>query len=324
MPQFLGDHYCGEWAIYTCSMLVASLGNISRIYPEERSDNLPRMAKLIDIILSPELRNYDTYSWKEDAIESLSGNNSHMTYLSILAWAITNYKMAGGDNKYNPLLDECCEALHRRMLKSRDLNLQSFPVPIIFFPDMLVTIVALKNYATLYNGRYGDTVQSWLSRARNEWMDEKTGLLRSYLYYSNAGINKQKTIRGSYSALSCYYLTLIDKKFAKEQYVNMKTVFLHSRPFTGIREYMDKSPKLLFDVDSGPITFGLSPSGTAFAIGCATFFNDYKLRTQLLRSGEIVGQTVYGKKKRHYRLGELVIVGEAVVLAMKTNVQSEQ
>lgn len=322
MPQFLGNHYCCEWAIYSCSMLVASLMNISRIYPEEKKDNLSRMAKLIDIILSPEIRSYDTNSWNEDALRSLSGDKSHMTYLSILAWTITNYKMTGGDNRFDTLLDECCEALHRRMLKSHDLNLQSFPLPVIFFPDMLVTIVALKNYSILNKGRYGETVQSWIRKARHEWMDEKTGLLQAYLYYGN-NRRKKQNVRGSYSALSCYYLTLIDKEFAEEQYEKMKTALLQSRPVTGIREYIDKTPYLSFDVDAGPIALGLSPSGTAFAIGSATFFNDFKLRTRLLRSGEIVGQTVFGRNKRHYRLGELVIVGESVVLAMKTNIQSE-
>ena len=35
---------------------------------------------------------------------------------------------------------------------------------------------------------------------------------------------------------------------------------------------------------------------------------------------EIAGDTIKEKGKRHYHLGELAIVGEATVLAMRTNV----
>lgn len=31
------------------------------------------------------------------------GNKGHMTYLSILAWMISNYRLAGGDNRYDAL-----------------------------------------------------------------------------------------------------------------------------------------------------------------------------------------------------------------------------
>ena len=72
-------------------------------------------------------------------------------------------------------------------------------------------------------------------------------------------------------------------------------------------------------MDAGPIVLGLSASGTAFAIGSATFINDWGTRSKLLHTAEIAGQTIKGNGKRHYRLGELVIVGEATILAMRTN-----
>lgn len=72
------------------------------------------------------------------------------------------------------------------------------------------------------------------------------------------------------------------------------------------------------DVDSGPIIFGLSPSGTAFGIGCATYFNDWELRNGLLKTAEIAGHTVVWKGKRHYLLANIALVGEAITLAMRT------
>ena len=53
------------------------------------------------------------------------------------------------------------------------------------------------------------------------------------------------------------------------------------------------------------------------------FFNDWKTRSELLHTAEIAGQTIKRKHKSHYRLGELVIVGEATMLAMRTNINKD-
>lgn len=74
-----------------------------------------------------------------------------------------------------------------------------------------------------------------------------------------------------------------------------------------------------FDYDAGPIVEGFSPSGTAWAIGAATYFQDWEFRGQMLRTAEIFGNTTGSGGKRHYKLGELVMVGEAVTLAMRTH-----
>lgn len=60
-------------------------------------------------------------------------------------------------------------------------------------------------------------------------------------------------------------------------------------------------------------------SGTAFAIGCATFFSDKSFRNKLLRTAEITGHTIKWNDERHYLLANLALVGEAITLAMRTN-----
>ncbi len=320
MPYILGEHYRGEWAIYSCSMYCAALSNICRLYPEEKELSLSRMRKLIDIVLQPELRQYDTKSWGEDAMETLEGDKSHMTYLSILAWMITLYKMSGGGEEYDRTLHEVCAALYRRTLKSRDLNLLSFPQKPVFLPDMLVTIVALHNYSLLYGGMYADTVSRWLAKAKNEWLDKRTGLLVSMLPGASQ-YRGGRSIKGSHSALSCYYLSLVDEDFAREQYERLKKTFRQKTFVDGIKEYQSWSPKLKLDVNAGPIIFGFSPSGTVFSIGAATYFGDWEFRAGMLETGRIAGVSVTGFHKRHYLLGDIVVVGEAATLAMRTNLR---
>ena len=125
---------------------------------------------------------------------------------------------------------------------------------------------------------------------------------------------------GSYSALNCSYLTMIDESFAREQYEHLKNHFWSSTGFLhGFREYSNSSPLLALDIDAGPVIMGLSPSGTAFATGAATYFRDKEVRTSILRTAEIAGNTISGIGKRHYVLANLALVGEAVMLAMRTH-----
>ena len=323
MPSAVGSHYQGEWAIYSLAMTSMSLVNISKLYPEYTETYRQDIKKMIDITMSPAIQAYDAQQWGESPLESLDGKNDHMSYLSLLAWMITNYKFIGGDTEYDDLLHRICEALHRRMLAAPDLNLKTFPRTPIFIPDMMVTIVALNNYAQLYDGKYADMVQRWLDKAKTEWIDQRTGLLAAMIY-DNSKSNGKFSVCGSYAGLTCYFLSLVDEKFAYQQYQCMKQHFAWEGFITGIKEYKGQSKWLDFHIDAGPLLFGYSPSGTAFAVGCATYYEDWQFRNGLLRTAELAATTIYGRKQRHYLLGGYVPVGEAITLAMKTHHRTYQ
>lgn len=178
--------------------------------------------------------------------------------------------------------------MSRRIMRSPLLNIPTYPDEPIYMPDMLVAIVALSDYAkidALRGGCYQRLVNRWLERAKKEWLDERTGLLVSLL--SDDG-KTTEPLKGSYSALNCYYLTLIDTCWFG------------------------------LDIDAGPIIFNLSPSGTAFAIGLATFFEDVDFRKNLLKTAEIAGHSIKYNNERHYVLADIALVGEAITLAMRT------
>lgn len=184
--------------------------------------------------------------------------------------------------------------------------------------EMLVAIVVLSDYAKLNNGKYQDTVNRWVQRSKSEWIDTETGLLRSFLSI-DGNTSIKSPIKGSYSTLNTYYLKQIAPEFAQEQYTHLKEVFMKDSWLTGFKEYPDGSGFLVMDVDAEPIIFGLSPSGTAFGIGCATYFDDTNLRKHLLNTAEIAGHTVSWNGKRHYLLANIALLGEAITLAMRTN-----
>ena len=315
MPRQIPSQFQGEWAIYSCSMTCKALANIAALYPQ--TNYKEQISKIINIAMANEIRGYDAERWDEDPLKGLDGNVSHLSYYSHLAWMIGEYKLLYNDNQFDTLYHSLCKAMYRRISNSPILNIPTYPFEQIYIPDMLVAIVALNIYSKIYNGRYQDLVQKWINTAKREWMDQETGLLVSLM---STGGTISPMIKGSYSALNCYYLSLIDTDFAKQQFQILKKYFKQTLPFiAGIKEYHTKKCLFGLDIDAGPIVFGLSPSGTGFAIGTATMCNDKKFRKQILRTAEIAGCTVSYNGKSHYLLANVVLVGEAIILAMRTN-----
>ena len=317
MPAAVGPQFQGEWALYSCSMLSASLVNMAQLYPETQEKAVTSIDSLIKIVMSPELRRYDLERWGEDPLMTLEGNKSHISYLSHLAWMIAGYKQVGGDSRYDNLYHSLCATMNRRLLASPGLNLQTYPGEYVYIPDMLVAIVALKLYSKEYGGKYESTVAKWLDNMKKNHLSESSGIIASMVIYDYDGPSCVM-VKGSYTALSCYYLTFVDEDFARDQYEKFKAQFLKKRPVCGFKEYSYKSPLFAFDIDAGAILIGLSPTGTAFGIGPCTYFQDWNLRRKLLRTGELAGTTVSWKGKSHYLLADIALVGEAITLAMRT------
>ena len=324
MPSGIGTQFQGEWALYTCSMTSAALANIAILYPQNKELSIKFIGQIIDIAMSEEMREYDRLRWKEDPMDGIYGNLSHISYYSHLAWMISKYKQIGGDSKYDDLYHSLCDAMNRRIRQSKSLNLPTYPGEYIYIPDMLVAIVALANYSSQYNGNYSSTVNLWMERAKKEWIDNETGLVASFLEEDKDSIQIVLPVKGSYSALNCYYLSLVDPEFAKEQYDCLMKNYKQGFPFAGIKEYHDRTCLFGMDIDAGPIIFNLSPSGTAFTIGCATSLDDMEFRNKLLKTAEIGGSTVTWFGKSHYLLANLALVGEAIVLAMRTSASQTQ
>ncbi|UKK54582.1 hypothetical protein [Prevotella sp. E2-28] len=319
MPSGIGEQFQGEWALYTCSMTSAALANIAILYPQNKELSIKFIGQIIDIAMSEEIREYDRLRWREDPMDGIYGNLSHISYYSHLAWMISRYKQIGGDNKYDGQYHTLCRSMNRRILESPIMNLPTYPGESIYIPDMLVAIVALNNYASQYNGEYSSTVKLWVERAKKDWIDKETGLLASFLVHNGNSAEIEPPVKGSYSALNCYYLSLVDPDFAKEQYECLKKNFRQSFPFAGLKEYHDHTCLFGMDIDAGPIIFNISPSGTGFVIGAATSLEDMEFRNKLLKTAEICGSTVTCFGKSHYLLANVALVGEAIILAMRTS-----
>ena len=319
MPSGIGEQFQGEWAIYSCSMTCAALANIATLYPQNKELSIKFIGQIIGIALSQEIREYDRLRWREDPLDGIYGDLSHISYYSHLAWMISRFKQIGGDGKYDGMYHSLCKAMNRRIRQSQYLNCETYPGELVYIPDMLVAIVALYNYSCQYDGEYSTTVNMWIERAKKEWLDKETGLLASFLEAENGITKIVMPVKGSYSALNCYYLSLVDPDFAKEQYECFLRNFKQRFPITGISEYHDGNCLFGMDIDAGPIIFGLSPSGTGFALGVATSLDDSGFRKKLLQTIETGGSTVRWLGQSHYLVSNIALVAEAIILAMRTS-----
>lgn len=320
MPNGIGEQFQGEWAIYSCSMTCAALANIAILYPKNKELSIKFIGEIIDIALSEEIKEYDRMRWGEDPMDGIYGNRSHISYYSHVAWMISRYKQIGGDSKYDDTYHSLCKAMNNRICQSPIFNAPTYPGECIYIPDMLVAIVALSNYAHQYSGKYQSTVDKWIEKASSEWIDQKTGLLASFLEEDHGKAQIALPVKGSYSALNCYYLSLVAPKFAQKQYELLKKNFRQDFLITGLKEYHDRTCLFGMDIDAGPIIFNLSPSGTGFVIGAATSLEDMEFRKRLLKTAEIGGSTVSWFGTSHYLLANVALVGEAIILAMRTSV----
>lgn len=319
MPSGIGAQFQGEWAIYSCSMTCAALANIAILYPKNKELSIKFIGEIIDIALSEEIREYDRMRWGEDPMDGIYGNRSHISYYSHVAWMISRYKQIGGDNKYDDTYHSLCKAMNKRICESHIFNAPTYPGECIYIPDMLVAIVALSNYAHQYGGKHQSTVDKWIEKASSEWIDKETGLLTSFLEQENGKAQCVLPIKGSYSALNCYYLSLVAPEFARKQYELLKKNFRQDFLITGLKEYHNRTCLFGMDIDAGPIIFNLSPSGTGFVIGAATSLGDMEFRKRLLKTAEIGGSTVSWFGSSHYLLANIALVGEAIILAMRTS-----
>ena len=189
-------------------------------------------------------------------------------------------------------------ALERRFAKARNGLVETYPDQ-IWIPDNAAALAAVALGAKC-DHRDVPAAQ-WLAK----WpRDPKTGLLQ---FVPGSGP------RASGNGFNSVYLAYVDAAVAKQQFEAAQRTFGFSLPgLAAWREY-PTGVKGKGDIDSGPLIFGLSPSGTGFGLAGASLHDGP--RASMLRTAEAAGFTVpWGGP--HYLLSPLV--GEASVLAART------
>lgn len=310
MPR-VGTPFKYEWALVSSSMSAIALTNLAFRYPETREASLNAVEKLVSHILSPEYRELGILMWNMDPLKHMDVSPTQAWYAAHAGYVLSAYKYLGGDNSYDSIYTAIHESAFRTIRESNTPYLETYPDE-TYTADNVVLYAALKIYDKI-TGKNNDTVfDNYIQFTRERVLDSSTGIIKSYVTdYNSPTYNS----RGSWTGWNSFFLPVIDSAFAAEQYkLSQKHFFDTKFGFRIFREY-PHGVKARGDIDSGPVIFGGSTSGTAFIIGGAVWQNDYENLSELLKTAEFVGTTI-GKDMKHHLLAPLV--GDAIMLAMLT------
>lgn len=311
MPP-VGSLFQAEWALVTASMTASAITNIAFRFPETKDSAIDEIREIIDVVLTEDLRKIGYNTWGRDPLENLSPYNAQIWYLAHLGMVISSYKFCGGDNSYDSLHKEINITMINALKQSSIPYLQTYPDE-TYSADNTVMYASIKLYDQLYGEDNNELFKNWINFSKEKMLDKKTGIIKSYIIKESG---PSFDSRGSWVGWMSFYLPIIDSAFAKDQYDRAyKHFFSKAFGFRVCREF-PKGVNAIGDVDSGPVIFGASPSGTGFITGGAMHQKDIKNLNGFLTTAELIGTSVSFGGKKHYLFSPLV--GDAIMLAMKT------
>lgn len=317
-PAFFPPQYQEEWAIGTLSMFGSALANLAFEFPDRVGEHQQMVRLLIRRMLEPDIRIFEERFWHEDALDSLEGDNGHIGYLGHLNYLLGIDQLLGGDETYRSLHADISTALARRIDRRPAKYLETFPGQ-IFIPDNAVVLASLALFDLTERAKarpehFRGTIASWLDYTRSQLLDPETGIIVPWVDANGRPVGSP---RGSYATWNVFYLLQIDLAFARDQASRIRASLL-VRALPGacaVREYL-LGHEGGGDIDSGPVIFGLSTSGTGFGMSSARALQDADLLHCLLATGELIGSTISSDAGRRYLVAPLI--GDAIVLAMRT------
>jgi hypothetical protein len=134
--------------------------------------------------------------------------------------------------------------------------------------------------------RYRDLISAWL-QAVTLRLDPETGLLP---HIGNGADGTDTTVaRATSQVIMLRLLPDIDANFAKDQFLIFRERFFTS--FLGLPCVQEYPTGITGqgDVDSGPLIFGRSISGTVMMMGVAQVYGDHDFANAIVKTGEVVG-----------------------------------
>ena len=302
-----------EWQFGTYQMAALGLLQVCREHPELRSELLPAVDRAIEKLLSAEVRSFDARSWGEDSLGSLDGSNGHAAYLGYLNLVLAVHRRWVPGSRFAALNDRITAALVRRFHDSPAGILETYPGDA--YP---VDNAAGFASVLLHEGRteaQQACVKSLTERYRTTWRDPRSGLL--YQGIDERDGRPVDRARASGTALAAYFLSFGERAVSRQLFDAVRRQLAGSIiGFGYVDEYPPGDSGRGGDIDSGPLIFGMSPSGTGFTLATSRIFGDRELFVRLSRTAYLFGTPAARGERRLFVTGGPL--GNAIMLAMLT------
>ncbi len=304
----------GEWLFGTYMMAGMGFAQTAQEHPEWRELHVQLMEQCIERILSPDVRAFDTESWRDDAIESLDGDSDHAAFLGYFNLLLSYNRLLDPNSKYAELNDRITVTLVRRLEESRHLLLQSYPGE-LYPVDNSAVIGSIGLYDRATGANHSDLIRKWVVQCRTKFLNAETGLLYQAIA-TNSG-NPVDAPRGSGTCLGLYFLSFADSSLAAElQQAVGKNLARSIIGFGLVREYPVNIPSGRGDIDSGPVVFGYGVSATGFYLAGCRRYGDAGYFKAIYRLVHLFGAPLDSNGVRHFVSGGPL--GDAILLAMLT------
>jgi hypothetical protein len=306
------DLFSGEWLFGTYLMAGIGLCQLATEHPESKGEFSPTIEQCIEELLSPRVRDFDTRSWRGDALDSLEKGHGHAAYLGYFNVLLGLYRELNPQNRFAGLNDHISSALEKRLAASAIGVIETYPgerYPVDNAPAL--ASIALHHRAT----QAGDKARLDLlvQNFRRHAVDPKTGLLYQSLAGDGRPVDRP---RGSGTSLASFFLGVGRIPLGRDIFHALnRELAANVAGFGAIREY-PRGIDGREDIDSGPIVFGFGCSATGFSIGGARMFGYPDLFHRLWASAVLAGAPIRPQGRVEFvTAGPL---GNAILLAMLT------
>jgi len=320
------SEFNGEWLLMTYQFAGLGFGQTARKHPELRAQYAYMMQRCSARLLEPDARMFDSAAWTEDALKSLKGSHGHAgflgytnTLLSYERWLNseggTSDKTArtrvASDDAVN---DSITEALLRRLSASSTGLIETYPGE-MYPVDNCVGVASIALHGRATGRDYSAFISKWCANLRKRYVDPKSGMLyQSVDPETGAPVGAP---RASGTLFSAYFLSFVDAQLSKDLFAAVqRNQVTHVAGFGAICEYPAGYIGELGDIDSGPVVFGLSTSGTAFALAGARIHGDEALFRDIYSTLYLVGTPIDRGDRENFLIGGPL--GDALLFALMT------
>jgi hypothetical protein len=277
-------HFDGEWWLASYAFALVGYANVADQHPELRDELAEAARHAAAQLVRTEVRAFDTRLWGDDMMACLDQDTHDHAVLGYVAMGLGAARRLDPDLPQADLHDRIVAALTRRVA-GRERGLlatyprQAFPV------DVAVGYGAIAEHAALH----GRAVPPALTRRITAW--ERDFVTEDDLLVQMVRPSDGRALdapRGSGTALAAWALAPADPRVAARLAGGARDTL--GDTFLGlgvIREYREGGG--MGDVDSGPLVFGYSISGTGFALGAARRVGDRRWFARLWSTTRLFG-----------------------------------
>ncbi|MHC4524772.1 MAG: linalool dehydratase/isomerase domain-containing protein, partial [Planctomycetota bacterium] len=258
-----------EWDFMFRTYSVLSFSNLALHDPQKKQGYL----NIIDSIVEDTLSLEHKYGFKYFLLGYGQGNRWKIRPARSLfidgeiALMLGARCLVESNKAYEKELSRRVEIIIDSMNKSTDLCAESYPDECWVFCNT-IALAAIKISDQLNETDHSGFISQWITNAKKQLIDKKTGLLRSAFTLDGTPTSSAKGPEGSSIWMSCHMLQLIDKEFAQDQYKKAKKELLGSILGFGYSREWPVSYQGAADIDSGPVVpfLNASPSASGLAI----------------------------------------------------------